>query len=167
MTLSKAKWRNTLHSDPVWSPTIYNQATSTVHRKDLNTIIINKRYILRNEEKSKEEENIENIENIRKGRKRNIIWFNPPYNKLLTTNIGKYFFRILNKHFPSGDKLYKLYKKKALKLSYSCMPNLNSKIDGHNKKILEATPPPKTKISNCLEKESCPRRGACLTENIS
>ena len=28
-------------------------------------------------------ENIENIENIRKNRKRNIVWFNPPYSKSL------------------------------------------------------------------------------------
>ena len=52
----------------------------------------------------------------------------------------------MNKHFPSGDKLYKIYKNNALKLSYSCMPNLNAKIDGHNKIILETSPPPKKKI---------------------
>ena len=37
-----------LHSHPVRSPTIYNQATSTVHWKALITIIIIKRYILPN-----------------------------------------------------------------------------------------------------------------------
>ena len=47
------------------------------------------------------------------------------------------------------------------------MPNLKAKIDGHNKKILETTPPPKTKLCNCLEKENCLMGGACLTENIS
>ena len=46
------------------------------------------------------------------------------------------------------------------------MPNLKAKIDGHNKKTLETTPPPKTKLCNCLKKENCPMRGACLTENI-
>ena len=46
------------------------------------------------------------------------------------------------------------------------MPNLKAKIDGHNKKILENTPPPKTKLCNCLKKENCPMRGACLTENV-
>ena len=46
------------------------------------------------------------------------------------------------------------------------MPNLKAKIDGHNKKILENTPPPKTKLCNCLKKENCPRREACLTENV-
>ena len=105
-------------------------------------------------------ENIENIKNIRKNRKRNIIWFNPPYSKSLKTNIGKYFFRLLNKHFPPGHKLYKIFNKNTLKLSYSCMPNLKAKIDGHNQKILETTPPPKPKLCNCLKKEYCPMRGA-------
>ena len=33
-------------------------------------------------------------------------------------------------------------------------------------KILETTPPPKTKLCNCMKKENCSRRGACLTKNI-
>ena len=85
--------------------------------------------------------------------KRNIIWFNPPYSKSLKTNIGKYFFRLLNTHFPPGHKPPKIFHKNTLKLSYSCMPNLKAKIDGHNKKILENTLPPKTKLCNCPMKE--------------
>ena len=46
------------------------------------------------------------------------------------------------------------------------MPNLKAKIGRHNKKILENTPPPKTKSCNCLKKENYPTRGACLTENV-
>ena len=46
------------------------------------------------------------------------------------------------------------------------MPNRKAKIDRHNKKILETTLPPKTKLCNCLKKENCPMRGACLNENI-
>ena len=61
-------------------------------------------------------ENIENIKNIRKNRKHNIIWFNPPYSKSLKTNINKYLFRLLNKHFPPVHKLYKIFKKYTLKL---------------------------------------------------
>ena len=75
-------------------------------------------------------------------------------------------FRLLNKHFPPGHKLYKIFNKSTWKLSYSCMPNLKAKIDGHNKKILETTPPPKTKLYNCLKKENCPMRVTCLSENI-
>ena len=46
------------------------------------------------------------------------------------------------------------------------MPNLKAKIDGHSKKVLENTPPPKIKLCNCSKKENCLMRGACLTENI-
>ena len=46
------------------------------------------------------------------------------------------------------------------------MPNLKAAIDGHNKKILETTLPPKTKLCNYLKKKNCPVRAACLTENI-
>ena len=86
-------------------------------------------------------ENIENIKNIRKNQKCNIIWFNRPYSKSLKTNIGKYFSRLLNKHFPPGHKLYKFFNKNILKLSCSCMTNFQAKIDGHNEKILETTLP--------------------------
>ena len=41
----------------------------------------------------------ENNKNIEKNEKRNVIWFNPPYSISLKTNIGKYFFRLLNKYF--------------------------------------------------------------------
>ena len=88
---------------------------------------------------------------MRKNQKRNIIWFNPPYSKSLKRNMGKYFFRLLNKRFPPGHKLYKMFNKNTLKLSYSCTPNLKAKIDGHNKKILKTTPPTKTKF---LEKRN-------------
>ena len=46
------------------------------------------------------------------------------------------------------------------------MPNLKAKIDGHNKKTLETTPPSKAKLCNCLKKENCPIRGSCFIENI-
>ena len=105
-------------------------------------------------------ENIKNNKNIGNNRKRNIIWFAPPYSISLKTNIGKFLFRLLNKHFPAGHKLYKIFNRNTLKLSYSCIPNLKAKIDGHNKKILKNAPPPKTKLRNCLKKEICPMRGA-------
>ena len=95
-------------------------------------------------------EKTENIKNIRKNRKH--IWFNPLFSKLLKTNIGKYFSRLLNKNFPPGCKPYKIFNKNTLKLSYSCISNLKAKIDGHNKKIDETTQPPKNKIMQLLQK---------------
>ena len=103
-------------------------------------------------------ENIEKYKNTGKNRKHDIIWLNQTYSKLLKTNISKYFLRLFNKHFPPGHKLYKIFNKNTLKPNYSCMLNLKAKIDGHNTKILENAPPPKTKLCNCLKKEGCPMR---------
>ena len=111
-------------------------------------------------------ENIEKYKNTGKNRKHDIIWLNQTYSKLLKRNISKYFLRLFNKHFPPGHKLYKIFNKNTLKLSYSCLPNLKAKIDGHYQKILENTPPWKTKLYNYLKKENCLMRGACLTQNV-
>ena len=41
-----------------------------------------------------------NKEISRKNRKRKIIWFNPPlFCKLVNINIGKYFLKLIDKHF--------------------------------------------------------------------
>ena len=41
----------------------------------------------------------ENNKINKKSRKRNILWFNPPYSKSVKTNTGKLFLRLINKHF--------------------------------------------------------------------
>ena len=105
-----------------------NDETHYIHIQSAHPPSITKQ-LPRSIEKRLSSSNIENIKNIRKNRKRNIVWFNPPYSKSLKTNIGKYFFRLLNKHFPPSHKLYKIFNKNTLKLSYSCMPNLKAKID--------------------------------------
>ena len=35
-----------------------------------------------------------------KHRNRNIIWFNQPYNKCITSNIGRNFLNLITKHVP-------------------------------------------------------------------
>ena len=40
-----------------------------------------------------------NKENRRKNRKRKIIWFNPPFCRLASINIGKYFLKLVDKPF--------------------------------------------------------------------
>ena len=69
-------------------------------------------------------------------RRRNVLWFNPPFSLNVKTNIGKKFFAILDKHFPKENPLSKLFNRKTVKLSYSCMQSMKSFISGHNKKIL-------------------------------
>ena len=71
----------------------------------------------------------------RNNRKRNIIWFNPPYNNNIATNIGRYFLNLIKKHFPRQHKFHKIFNKNNVKISYSCMPNMKSVINGHNTNI--------------------------------
>ena len=68
-------------------------------------------------------------------RKRKVIWFNPPYCKSVRTNIGKKFLQIVNKYFGNNSKLKKYLNKNNIKLSYSCLPNIETIIKNHNKKL--------------------------------
>ena len=46
------------------------------------------------------------------------------------------------------------------------MSNIRSKVNGHNKKILQAKPIERQKLCNCLVKEDCPLNGLCLMSGI-
>ena len=100
-----------------------------------------------------------------KNRKRNIIWFNPPFSKNVTTNIGKYFLQLIQTHFPNNNKYHKIFNKNNLKLSYSCMNNMRSIINAHNKEILTEKKTPKTNC-NCINKSDCPLNNQCQTASI-
>ena len=46
------------------------------------------------------------------------------------------------------------------------MPKIKSKINGHNKKILQLKPTEPQKLCNYLVKEGCPINGSCLTSSV-
>ena len=46
------------------------------------------------------QKSINNKNKDTKRRKRKIIWFNPPYSKNVSTNVGNQFLQLINKHFP-------------------------------------------------------------------
>ena len=68
--------------------------------------------------------------------RRDVIWFNPPYNIYCSTDVGKHFRNLIEKHFIRGTDLGKLFNRNKLKISYSCLPNLRSKIAAHNRRVL-------------------------------
>ena len=78
--------------------------------------------------------NIEEANQARK-RKRAITWNNPPYAMNVKTNIGKTFFKLLQKHFPPTHAMYTIFNKNKIKISYSYFPNIGSMILSHNKHI--------------------------------
>ena len=73
-----------------------------------------------------------------RNRNRNIIWFNPPYSKSVSTNVGKKFLTLIEKHFPENHKYRILFNKNNLKVSYCCTDNMETIIKKHNAKILPA-----------------------------
>ena len=50
-------------------------------------------------------------------RSRNIIWFNPPFNKNIKTNIGRKFLNLVDKHFPTSSKLSKIFNRNTIKIA--------------------------------------------------
>ena len=98
--------------------------------------------------------------------KHNITWFNRRYSNSVKTNIGRIFIKLIGKHFPPNHKFVKVFNKNTIKLSYSYMPNIRSKINGHNKKILQSKPTEPQKLCNCLIRDDCPMNGLCLTSSI-
>ena len=102
-------------------------------------------------------------------RKRGVIWFNPPYNQSVTTNVAAQFLKLVDKHFPRHHRYYKLFNRSNVKCSYSCMNNIGSIIRSHNAKVLaptatNTTTPPRT--CNCRQPQNCPLGGMCLTQCI-
>ena len=71
-------------------------------------------------------------------RKRNITWYNPPFDSNVKTNLGRKFLRIVDKCFQKKHPLYKIFNTHTLKLSYSCMPNMKSIISSPNKHVVFA-----------------------------
>ena len=69
-----------------------------------------------------------------KNRSRNIIWFNPLFNKIVPTNVATMFPWLINGHFPKSHRLHKIFNRKAVKVSYSCMQNMSKIYKGHNRK---------------------------------
>ena len=79
--------------------------------------------------------NNNNTERRKKKRKRNLTYFTPPYSMTVKTRIGKLFLKIVEESFPPDNPLHRKLSKHNLKLSYSCVPNMKSRISRHNQKI--------------------------------
>ena len=47
-----------------------------------------------------------------------MIWFNPPWNDEVSTNIAKKFLGMINSHFPRGSVLGKHFNRSTVKVSY-------------------------------------------------
>jgi len=101
----------------------------------------------------------------KRGGRQNITWYNPPFSESITSNLGKQCFKILDEEIPRDHKLYKIFNKNNIKLSYSCCRSLNNIINSHNKKLLNPTIQPPREC-NCRSNTVCSIDGSCLTKCI-
>ena len=101
----------------------------------------------------------------RRQRYRNVTWFNPPFSRSVQTNIGRKFLGLVDKHFPKGSALHKIFNRSTLKVSYSCLPNVASIIRSANMK-LRGKQTNEVRPCNCRAKDQCPLQGKCQTECI-
>ena len=103
-------------------------------------------------------------------RKRNIVWFNSPFSHHVSTNIGRDFLKLLDKHFPPNHRLRKICKRSTIKISYSCMPNMEAIISRHNKRLTNhnvTEQQPTARTCFCRQKNDCPLNGRCLERSLA
>ena len=83
----------------------------------------------------------------------------------MKTKTDKLFLNLLDKHLPPHKKLHKIFNRANVKISYSCMPNMNSYTYTHNHKVLNGKPN-ETGINNCNypNKDTCPLSNSCQTK---
>ena len=97
-------------------------------------------------------------------RNRKVIWYNPPFDLQVKTNIAKTFLQILDKNFPPHHRLHKIINRNTVKISYSCMPNVASQIASHNRNIIgeyKKSDLPIPKKCDCKRADNCPLNGKC------
>ena len=103
----------------------------------------------------------------KKTRKRKRIWFNPPFCQSVKGCIGKTFIALVKKHFHAGNPLHKIINIHKVGFSYSCMPNMQSIIASHNRKILNNNNTAATTAPCNCTKFECPiKEGSCRERNV-
>ena len=81
------------------------------------------------------------------------------------TNVGRTFLNLIRKHFPPTHKFHKIFNKNSVKVSYSCMDNINKIIKSHNAKICKREEIQKP--CNCQRGRTCPLDGNCQVANAT
>ena len=104
---------------------------------------------------------------IERRRNRKVIYFKPPWDDSIRTNIGANFLRLVDKHFPRGSNFSHIFNRQKLKVSYSNMPNLKRLISGNNNKVLNMQQNLRIEGCNCSGGiQTCVLDGHCQTHSL-
>ena len=99
-------------------------------------------------------------------RNRKVVWYNPPFSSHVKTDVGKKFLQLLDVHFPTGHRYAGLFNRSKVKISYSCMPNMETLIKSHNTTVLNPQPQNEIVGCNCRNPATCPLRGNCQSARL-
>ena len=100
-------------------------------------------------------------------RRRNITWYNPPFNQAVKTRIGQKFLKLIDKHFPRGSELHKYFNRSTIKVSFCTTQNMKAHIDKHNRTLLNPIVTLNDeKTCKCQVKNECPLQGNCLQKSV-
>ena len=83
-------------------------------------------------------------------------------------NIARSFLKLVDTHFPIGNKLHKIFNRNTVKVSYRCMSNVKSIITSHNARIIRKSQPQDISAENCncRNKHACPLQNKCMSKDI-
>ena len=93
-------------------------------------------------------------------RKRNVIYFNPPFAANVKSRVGEKILKLVKDSFLPSNPLHKIFNKNTVKVSYRTTPNISQIIAGHNRKLLNKLSPKKIKPCTCRV-QACPVEGKC------
>lgn len=104
----------------------------------------------------------------KRNRRKKAIYFNAPFCLSVKTNLGKEFFKIVDRNFGPQHPYHQILGKNNIKLSYSCMRNIKGTIQGINNRLLrrDEDNTATSRTCNCRNRSECPLEGKCLAENV-
>ena len=107
----------------------------------------------------------------RRCRSKRVVWFNPPFNKGVRTNVAATFLQIIEACFPPDHPLRPILNRNTIKVSYRTMTNMTQVISKHNHKVIrDSKPAPIPKPSDLCNCKApylpCPLDNKCLTEGV-
>ena len=90
----------------------------------------------------------------------------PPFCKSMAIQLAwrKCFLEIVDRNFTDDHPYCKVFNRKTLKVSYSCMPNMKQLLMAHNRKMSDTQDKERQMCDS--RKEDWPVNGSCLMENV-
>ena len=68
---------------------------------------------------------------------RKVTWSNPSFNINVATHVAKMFLTFIGEHFPKDKRVSKIFNRNTIKVSYSCLPNVEQTISNNNNRLLQ------------------------------